>query len=295
MNCANPKKYAFIFPGAGMSALQNFLKSDTDSTLREKLYENAQISRYVTGIDVWNYISSPGSVQNEELTEQIALHTVNCSIGELLQKQGMEPSTICGYSMGIYSALVYGKAVDFESALDMIQNAYYLMKISFGEKTGAMAAVIGLNRKELEGVIASTHTTYPVEIANSNGKYNMIITGIFEDVSSVKKNAENDGALKVVDIKVSLPYHHSLLLSDAAEVFLNYLRHVRILDLQIPLISSIDQNTITGGSDVRFELYKNIKRNMSWYTTIEAIAASGVTDFVEVGKNNPLPRCYCFF
>ncbi|HEX3028846.1 MAG TPA: hypothetical protein VHT34_06000, partial [Clostridia bacterium] len=103
-------------------------------------------------------------------------------------------------------------------------------------------------------------------------------------------NAENDGALKVVDIKVSLPYHHSLLLSDAAEVFLNYLRHVRILDLQIPLISSIGQNTITSGSDARFELYKNIKRNMSWDKTIEAIAASGVTDFVEVGMGNPLQK-----
>lgn len=290
MNCADFKKYAFIFPGAGMSDLRNIIKGDIGSTMKEILHDKAHISRNVTGIDVWKYISSEEKVSIEELADQVVLHTVNCSIGEFLLKQGINPSIICGYSMGIYSALVCGKAISFENGLDMVQNAYFIMKKSLKDKCGAMAAIIGLNRNELESVIAKSNTTYPVEIANSNGKFNMIITGIYEDVHLVMQFAENEGAFKVIDIKVSLPYHHSYFFSDAAEGFLNYLRNVKILDLQIPLMSSIDQKIMTSSSDVRFELYKNIKSSMSWHETINMMAQNGINNFVEVGMGNSLQK-----
>lgn len=291
MNSIDSCKYAFVFSGAGMSNLEDIFEIIQNSTLESIIKHYSYLAKSETGIDVWNMIARKRYRPSEnELTDQIISYTLNCSIANYYKELGINPQMLCGYSMGVYSALKCGGAIDFNIGLNIVQNAFYFMENSLMGKTGAMASVIGLRRGELEEVIGNTSTTASVEIANESSEYNMVVTGLFNDVRAVMQASADYGALKVIEIKVALPYHHSYLMAEAADNFSNYLKKIKIDDLSILIVSSIDQDILRSSDDIRAELYKNIKMNMSWHKSVRKIASTGIDCFVETGGGNYLQK-----
>jgi len=291
MTCTNKEKYSFIFPGSGVNTLQSEINEKSDSWLKSKINEYSRRVRGVTGIDIYDETGFHATSEIDGgLLDQVIIYTQNCIIAEYYKELGIKPAMLCGYSMGIYSALVCGKAISFETGLDMIRSAYGFMDKSLKNGKGAMAAIIGFRKSELEKIIADAGNTMPVEIASENGEYNMVITGLKEDVSLIKKCAHDEGALKIVDIKVEFPYHNSYFLSEAAERLRDYLNNIEIDDTEIPLISCISQDIFNCAMDVRLEIYNNIKCNMSFYKSLVKMSKIVSNSFCVAGAGNSLQK-----
>lgn len=288
MNSYKNNKYAFIFQGAG-TEFRKYL-NDLEPDHLDYIHGYSHIVKKKTGIDLWTFITE-GNPKNHEffLVDQLAIYTINCSIYNLYHSMGMQPYILIGYSMGLYSALFAGEAVSFEVGIDLIINAYSFTKQSMGSKYGAMASIIGLSIDDLKDVIEKSGCEEFVEISNQNYEYSFLISGIEDKVEIVLKKAEEEGALKVLRIKANFPFH-SRFVEDGAFKFLQYLEKQCINNLRVPLITCTNQNIIRYKSDIKYELYSNLKDNISWLNAVNKADALGVNKFIEMGLGEPLSK-----
>ena len=121
---------------------------------------------------------------NDTRNTQPALFVIESVLADNLQQQGREPALVAGHSLGelvaLYSAGVFG----LETGLQLMKTRSELMANAGG---GAMTAVIGFDRAQLDDLVAATDG---VSIANDNSDAQVVISGSPEAVESVS------GALK---------------------------------------------------------------------------------------------------
>jgi [acyl-carrier-protein] S-malonyltransferase len=281
------EKNAFIFQGAG-TVYRKYLGSLTEQHL-DLLKNNCAVIRRASGIDLWRYIINGIPEDEEELLEQLAVYAVNCTIYEIYLQYGIYPYIISGFSMGIYSALACGGAVTFNDGAALLTTAYNFMKESMEGRECAMASIIGLERKELEEIIEKSGCGDTVEIACENNFHCYTLSGLKEGVEKAAKTAGEEGALKVVRIQVSFPCHTGFL-EKAAGRFAHYLDSMPVRQLTCPLIACTDQKLIENPADIKEELHKNLKSNISWLNAINRMGRSGSQAFIEVGLGNSLSK-----
>jgi [acyl-carrier-protein] S-malonyltransferase len=287
------KDYAFLFPGVGMqyNKLLPLLGGLDLAGLRAACGETCQ----VLGIDVWDYINNRcEDCADQELMEQISIYTVNCFVFREYVKRGIKPGALIGYSLGIYSALYCSGAIKYNDGINLVVAAYNLMK-DFprkNEKWG-MAVIVGLDCAQVLCIINALHIEENTSIINENNQYSVVITGLEESIGLACLKAEEEGALSVKQLPVSMPYHTGFM-SEPAERFHAYADTMVFQDPGIPLISTITQDVIQSAAGVKQDLILNIKTRMSWSRTIEKAAQIGFRDFFEVGLCDSICKLSAF-
>ena len=106
---------------------------------------------------------------NDTRNTQPALFVIESVLADNLQQQGREPALVAGHSLGelvaLYSAGVFG----LETGLQLMKTRSELMANAGG---GAMTAVIGFDRAQLDDLVAATDG---VSIANDNSDAQVVI------------------------------------------------------------------------------------------------------------------------
>jgi [acyl-carrier-protein] S-malonyltransferase len=95
------------------------------------------------------------------------------------------------------------------------------------------------------------------------------------------------GALKVMELPVSAPFH-SALMEPAAERLQPELFKVTFVDMQVPVISNVEAKPF--GSKVRVPrlLVDQVTAPVRWQESVEALMKMGVDAVVEVGPGKVL-------
>ncbi len=215
---------------------------------------------------------------NDTRNTQPALFVIESVLADNLQQQGREPALVAGHSLGelvaLYSAGVFGLG----TGLQLMKTRSELMANAGG---GAMTAVIGFDRAQLDDLVAATDG---VSIANDNSDAQVVISGSPEAVESVS------GALKckrAIPLAVSGAFH-SPFMAEAAERFAAELDNVPFLDARVPVLSNSAASASTSADELKQRLKQQMTTGVRWRETMAAMTDSGVDTLVEIGPGNVL-------
>jgi [acyl-carrier-protein] S-malonyltransferase len=150
-----------------------------------------------------------------------------------------------------------------------------------------MAAVIGLDDARLPELVAAGQAHGVFGVANRNSPGQVVVSGERAAVEAAAGAARALGAKRAIVLPVSVAAH-SPLMAEAAEGMRGVLSGVRFDDPTAPLLANADARTLTTGEACRAELVDHLTTGVDWVGAVEAMAAAGVTTFVEVGPGRVL-------
>jgi [acyl-carrier-protein] S-malonyltransferase len=152
---------------------------------------------------------------------------------------------------------------------------------------GAMAAILGLDRTQVELACVEVIDEGVVQPANYNCPGQIVISGHAAAVRKAMARCLENGATKVMELPVSAPFH-SALMEPAAERLQPALSSVTFTDMQVPVISNVEAKPF--GSKVRVArlLVDQVTAPVRWQESVEALIRMGVESVVEVGPGRVL-------
>ncbi len=274
-------KLALVFPGQGSQA------ESMGADLAQKHDAAAEVYRRAGEFLGWSVaelsFSGPEERLNRTEFAQVALYVNSVAAMAVLSEMGIAGDFVSGHSLGEYSALAAAGAFTFEDGLRLVARRGEAMAAAAREHPGAMAAILGLEDREVEEVCSRAGDVWPV---NYNCPGQLVISGETEAVARAMAAAGEAGAKKTVRLPVSGSFH-SPLMQEAADVMREPLVAVEFRNPAPPFISSISC-AYEGAADLPELLVRQIVSPVRWRQTVERLIADGADRFLEVGNGKVL-------
>ena len=279
-------KIAFVFPGQGSQSVGMMNSFAKLPGVRDTFSEASD----AIGQDLWKLVQQGPSeelnitvnTQPAMLTAGIALHRAWCA------ENGTRPALCAGHSLGEYSALVAGGAIDFAEAVMLVRFRAQSMQEAVPAGVGAIAAILGL---EDDLVLAACEQASVadeiVEAANFNSPAQVVIAGNKAAVERAMEVAKGMGAKRAIVLPMSVPSHCSLM-RPAAERMRERLKAVKIGTSNVPVLHNADVSSAGSADAVRDALVRQLCQPVRWVDTIRAIVSAGATHIVECGPGKVL-------
>jgi [acyl-carrier-protein] S-malonyltransferase len=278
-------KVAFVFPG----------QASQYSGMGKELAEKYPVARAVfeeadkaLGFSV-SKLCFEGTEDDLKLTAntQPAILTVSVAAARVLAEKGITPDFVAGHSLGEYSALVAAGSLKFAEAVKSVRKRGTYMQEAVPAGQGAMAAIMGLSpavvldacKRAAEGQICSP--------ANLNSPEQTVISGHAGAVKRAVEIASQLGAKRSMVLPVSAPFHSALMMP-AQEKLEKDLSAKEFADLQVPLVTNVDADSIRQGEEARSALIRQVTMPVRWEESMRMLLDEGVNTFVEVGPGRVL-------
>ena len=259
------------------------------------LYENIPICKEIfdkandiLSFDIKELIFN-GNKEELDITEntQPAILITSIAAKAALEEHGIKADVVAGLSLGEYSALVASEALGFEEAVSLVKKRGRFMQEAVPVGVGSMLAVIGLSLEKLELVLEKAREKGIVEIANYNTNNQIVIGGEKEAVERAKELCLEAGARRAIELKVSGPFHTSLL-EKASIKLREELKNIKFNDPSIKIISNVTANFIGNKADIESLLFSQVKSSVRWSESVEKMIDMGVDTFIELGPGRVL-------
>ena len=215
---------------------------------------------------------------NDTRNTQPALFVVESLLVDALHSQGRSARMVAGHSLGELVALYAAGVFDAGIGLKLMRRRSELMAAAGG---GAMTAVIGFDRDELEQAVAATEG---VVIANDNSAAQVVLSGTPEAVASVTATVR---CKRAIPLAVSGAFHSPFMAADA-EAFAAELEAVPFADARIPVLSNADPRPETDATVLKDRLRRQMTLGVRWRETMERLHGEGIGTAVEIGPGNVL-------
>ncbi len=199
---------------------------------------------------------------------------------------GLKAAAVAGHSLGEYPALWAAGVISLEDTFKLVHARGRLMKEVGDKNPGAMAAVIGLSRKELEELIAPLTKKGILVLANHNSPEQIVVTGETDMVGDLCKGAKAKGA-RAIPLKVSGAYH-SPLMEEASRRFSEILGEVSFCKPEIPIYSNVTARPESDPEEIKDLLKKQICSPVRWYEIVINMDRDGISNFIELGPKKVL-------
>src|SRR5438874_3448525 len=124
---------------------------------------------------------------------------------------------------------------------------------------GAMAAIMGLSPAVVADACKRAAKGEICSAANLNSPEQTVISGHASAVKRAVEIASQLGAKRAVILAVSAPFHSALMMS-AQEKLASDLEKVEFADLKWPLVTNVDADTETKGSEGGAGLVRQVTR-----------------------------------
>jgi [acyl-carrier-protein] S-malonyltransferase len=196
------------------------------------------------------------------------------------------PASAAGHSLGEYSALVAGGALDLRDAVRLVRLRGEAMQEAVPAGVGAMAAIMGLAPEKLAEICDEAKEGEVVSPANFNAPGQIVIAGHAGAVGRAAKLAAERGG-KAIPLKVSAPFHCSLM-APAAQKLAQALANVPVGPLAFPVIANVDARPNRDAARVKDLLVRQVDHPVRWEETVRAMSSDGVTHILEIGPGKVL-------
>jgi len=198
-----------------------------------------------------------------------------------------QPAYAAGHSMGQYSAMVAAGVISLADAVRLVRERGRQMQASGQGKSGAMAAIIGLDDARIPEMLALGAPHGSVTVANRNAPGQIVISGDRAAVEAAVAGVRELGGRRGILLPVSVAAHSSLM-AEAADGMSRVLASITFADPAIPLLANSNARPITTAAGARAELIEHLTRGVDWVAAVERMTADGVTTFVEIGPGKVL-------
>jgi [acyl-carrier-protein] S-malonyltransferase len=270
---ATVMKTAWVFPGQGSQAV------GMGADLLEVGQDKFAKAKEILGWSIADICQGDIAELSQTEYTQPCLYVTSAILADLLKDKGHTPDVVTGHSLGEYTALYCAGVFDFATGLELVKQRSLAMSAVSG---GAMTALIGFDRAQLETAIAETPD---VVLANDNSDGQVVISGTNEAVQSVCSQ---------IKVKRSMPLavsgaFHSPMMAEAAAKFADILAKVEFQDAQVPVISNVDPtDATTSAQTLRDRLSVQITSPVRWREICLYLASSGCESAIEVGSGKVL-------
>jgi [acyl-carrier-protein] S-malonyltransferase len=267
---------AFVFPGQGSQAV------GMGKGLAESLLDQAN---QILGFDLKKLcLEGPAEELKKTEFQQPAIFTVSAAAFQLLKSRGASCEVVAGHSLGEYSALYAAGAISFEDGVKVVHLRGKFMQEAVPAGTGAMAAVLGIERKTIIAICREVGKVWP---ANFNSPDQVVISGEKESVARAGEKLKAAGAKKIIPLAVSAPFHCPLM-QPAADKLALELDKIQINDPLIPVIANVTADYVTSGEAIKSLLIRQVTGSVLWDDSVRKMAAGGISAVIEVGPGKVL-------
>jgi [acyl-carrier-protein] S-malonyltransferase len=278
-------KTAFIFAGQG--AQYSGMGKELEENIKacKDIFQKADSA---LGFPL-SEICFSGTAEELRLTEnaQPAILTMSIAAMEALVNRGIKPCAVAGLSLGEYSALVCSGVLDFETAVKLVKKRGKFMEEAVPKGKGAMAAILGLNEKEIIDICSKASQKGVIEPANFNCPGQIVIAGEISALEYASELAKEKGARKVIRLSVSGPFHTSLL-KNASDRLYSELIKIELNQMKVPVLTNLSGDYIKPTDDIKEILRKQVMSSVRWEDIIRNMIKAGVDTFVEIGPGRAL-------
>lgn len=279
--------YAAIFPGQGSQR----------PGMGKELHDEFAASRTVfdqvsnaTGIDS-RAMCFETDEETLRLTQnaQLALYTCGLAGWKALEGHlaGRRPQAMAGHSIGEYTALAAAGILSIEDGAKLVAKRGDLMARSGNLRPGTMAAILGLERADLESVCTQVADKGTVVIANDNCPGQLVISGDINAVQAASALASERGAKRVLPLNVSGAFH-SPLMAEPAKAMREALDQVAFQPSDIPVYSNVTTEPVSDSTQWPELLEAQLMKPVLWTESITHMLRDRVGAFVEIGSGEVL-------
>ena len=202
-------KLAFLFPGQGSQQVGMLADYLNEPLVQATFAEAADVLHFDLLAMVAN---GPAEALNKTENTQPALLVCAVALWRLwCDRQGTAPAMLAGHSLGEYSALTCGGAIEFADAVKLVQLRGLYMQEAVVEGAGAMAAIIGLDDASVVAACTRAAGDDVVEAVNFNAPGQVVIAGQVNAVQRAIAEVKAAGAKRAIELPVSVPSHCALM------------------------------------------------------------------------------------
>lgn len=276
----------FIFPGQG-SQYVGMAKDFYDNMPEAR--EIFELASDVTGLNVTE-LCLEGPL--EELTRtsnlQPCLTAVEMVCAVAMMQHGVSPVAVAGHSLGEYAALWVAGVLGIEDTLRLVHLRGRLMEEAGSGTSGAMAAVIGLDKNALEAMTAPLQKEGVISLANHNSPEQIVVTGEAALINRLVQQIKAETKAKAILLKVAGAFH-SPLMKTASVQLSEALKDVRFNPARIPVYCNVTAQPETDPMRIQKLLVEQIYSPVRWYETVVNMASNhSPCCFLELGPKNVL-------
>lgn len=277
-------KIAFLFSGQGSQyvGMGKEIADRFDSA--KAVFDQADEA---LGFSISNicFEGDEASLNRTENTQPAILAT-SAAILAVIRDHGIEADVVAGLSLGEYTALVSNGVLDFNDAVQLVKKRGRYMQEAVPEGVGTMAALLGMEREAVLDLCKELSTEGIIEPANFNCKGQIVIAGEVPVIEKAVEKAPALGARRAMMLKVSGPFHSSML-APAAEKLAVELENVNFKEAKLPYLTNVTGDFVTD-EDKKELLKKQVMSSVYWEDSVKKMIEDGVETFIEIGPGKAL-------
>lgn len=205
----------------------------------------------------------------------------------LLREAGITPDYTAGLSLGEYSALHCAGVFDAQTAISLVAFRGQAMAQAVQGRACGMAAVLGLDRETLKKACEEASELGVVECTNFNCPGQIVISGDEAAVDKAGELAKAAGAKRVLPLKVSGPFHTSLM-APAGDALRERFQTVDFHEMEIPVLFNCLGDLKGENDTIPNLLERQVQSSVYLEDTIRRLKELGVETVVEIGPGRAL-------
>ena len=231
--------------------------------------------------------TDPDGVLNLTEYTQPCMVAFAAGMTALLAERGIVPDYAAGLSLGEYSALQCAGVFTAPQAISLAAFRGKAMAAAAAGRPCGMTAVLGLDREKLQEACRQAAGAGVVEIANYTCPGQLVIGGEQAAVDQAAALAKELGAKRCLPLKVSGPFHTSLL-APAGDALREKFKETAFGAMRIPVLFNCLGREMGPEDTIPALLEKQVQTSVYMEDTIRRLAELGVDTIVEIGPGKAL-------
>lgn len=278
--------FAAVFPGQGSQSVGMLANLGAAYPQVGRTFAEASEA---LGYDLWKLAQSgPEDALNATERTQPALLAAGVAVWRVWQSRGgPEPTFMAGHSLGEYTALVCAGALDFPTAIKLVEFRGRAMQAAVPAGSGAMAAILGLEDDAVRAACAESAHGEVVEAVNFNAPGQVVIAGHKAAVERAMEACKARGAKRAIPLAVSAPSHCALM-RPAAEQLAEHLAAIPFNPPRIPVVHNADVQIHADAPAIRAALKAQLASPVRWVESVQFLAGQGAGRQLEFGPGRVL-------
>lgn len=204
---------------------------------------------------------------------------------DAITRVGVEAAGHSGHSLGEYSALTAAGVADFADAVTLVSERGDAMQAAADDKSGTMAAVLGLDDDQVD--IACARVAADVWVANYNAPGQVVIAGAADAVAEAGEVAKGLGAKRAMPLPVGGAFHTPFM-SPARDRLRKAIDQTDFRDADTFVVANVDGAMHTSAADWNGLLTAQLCSPVRWRQSLQTLESNGATTFIEVGPGSVL-------